>query len=88
MPLTRSALSILSVLAEYVCVSAAESLGDVLRYIVTPVLGFISVGAMWLKVEPTSLNSGLIWASIGIAYLAVITSGFRVPAPQYEDTTD
>lgn len=79
----------LSVLAEYVWRQRRwQSLGDVLRYIVTPVLGFISVGAMWLKVEPTSLNSGLIWASIGIAYLAVITSGFRVPAPQYEDTTD
>lgn len=79
----------LSVLAEYVWLQRRwQSLGDVLRYIVTPVLGFISVGAMWLEVEPTSLNSGLIWASIGIAYLAVITSGFRVPAPQYEDTTD
>ena len=79
----------LSVLAEYVWRQRRwQSLGDVLRYIVTPVLGFISVGAMWLEVEPTSLNSGLIWASIGIAYLAVITSGFRVPAPQYEDTKD
>ena len=79
----------LSVLAEYVWRQRRwQSLGDVLRYIITPVLGFISVGAMWLEVEPTSLNSGLIWASIGIAYLAVITSGFRVPAPQYEDTTD
>lgn len=79
----------LSVLAEYVWRQRRwQSLGDVLRYIVTPVLGFISVGAMWLEVEPTSLNSGLVWASIGIAYLAVITSGFRVPAPQYEDTTD
>ena len=79
----------LSVLAEYVWRQRRwQSLGDVLRYIVTPVLGFISVGAMWLEVEPTSLNSGLIWASIGIAYLAVITSGFRVAAPQYEDTTD
>lgn len=79
----------LSVLAEYVWRQRRwQSLGDVLRYIVTPVLGFVSVGAMWLEVEPTSLNSGLIWASIGIAYLAVITSGFRVPAPQYEDTTD
>lgn len=79
----------LSVLAEYVWRQRRwQNLGDVLRYIVTPVLGFISVGAMWLEVEPTSLNSGLIWASIGITYLAVITSGFRVPAPQYEDTTD
>lgn len=79
----------LSVLAEYVWRQRRwQSLGDVLRYIVTPVLGFISVGAMWLEVEPTSLNSGLIWASIGIAYLAVITSGFRVPAPQYEDTAN
>lgn len=79
----------LSVLAEYVWRQRRwHSLGEVLRYIVTPVLGFMSVGAMWLMVERTSLTSGLIWAAIGIAYLAIITSGFRQAAPQYDDSAD
>lgn len=75
----------LSVLAEYVWRQRRwHSRGEVLRYIVTPVLGFMSVGAMWLMVERTSLTSGLIWAAIGITYLAIITSGFRQAAPQYD----
>lgn len=79
----------LSVLAEYVWRQRRwHSLGEVLRYIVTPVLGFMSVGAMWLMVERTSLTSGLIWAAIGITYLAIITSGFRKAAPQYDDSAD
>lgn len=76
----------LSVLAEYVWRQKRwNTPGDVLRYIVTPVLGFMSVGAMWLKVEMTSLTSGLIWGAIGIAYLAIITRGFRSSAPQYHE---
>ena len=76
----------LSVLAEYVWRQQRwHTVGDVLRYIVTPVLGFMSVGAMWLKVEMTSLTSGLIWGSIGLLYLGIITGGFRSAAPQYRE---
>lgn len=79
----------LSVLAEYMWRQGRwHSPGDLLRYLVTPVLGFMSVGAMWLEVEPSSLSSGLIWGSIGLAYLAIITSGFRKAPPQYDDSAD
>ena len=79
----------LSVLAEYMWRQGRwHRPGDLLRYLVTPVLGFISVGAMWLEVEPSSLSSGLIWGSIGLAYLAIITSGFRKTPPQYDDSAD
>lgn len=79
----------LSVLAEYVWRQGRWHMpGDILRYIVTPVLGCISVGAMWLQVEPTSLSSGLIWGSIGLVYLGIITRGFRQTAPQYDDSHD
>ena len=76
----------LSVLAEYVWRQQRwHTVGDVLRYIVTPVLGFMSVGAMWLKVEMTSLTSGLIWGSIGLLYLGIVTGGFHSTAPQYRE---
>lgn len=79
----------LSVLAEYMWRQGRwHSPGDLLRYLVTPVLGFMSVGAMWLEVEPSSLSSGLIWGSIGLAYLAIITSGFRKTPPHYDDSAD
>lgn len=76
----------LSVLAEYVWRQGRwHSAGDVLRYVVTPVLGFISVAAMWLQVEAMSLTSGLIWGSVGLLYLGFITRGFREAAPQYRE---
>jgi hypothetical protein len=28
---------------------------------------------------------GLIWAGIGLVYLACVTKSFRNPVPQYED---
>ena len=79
----------LSVLAEYVWRQQRwHTFGDVLRYIVTPVLGFMSVGAMWLKVEMTSLTSGLIWGSIGLLYLGIVTGGFHSTAPQYREDVE
>ena len=79
----------LSVLAEYVWRQQRwHTAGDVLRYIVTPVLGFMSVGAMWLKVEMTSLTSGLIWGSIGLLYLGIVTGGFHSTAPQYREDVE
>ena len=76
----------LSVLAEYMWRQGRwHSTGDVLRYVVTPVLGFISVAAMWLQVEAVSLTSGLIWGSAGLLYLGLITRGFREAAPQYRE---
>ena len=76
----------LSVLAEYMWRQGRwHSAGDVLRYVVTPVLGFISVAAMWLQVEAVSLTSGLIWGSAGLLYLGFITRGFREAAPQYHE---
>ena len=76
----------LSVLAEYMWRQGRwHSTGDVLRYVVTPVLGFISVAAMWLQVEAVSLTSGLIWGSAGLLYLGFITRGFHEAAPQYRE---
>ena len=56
-----------------------------LRYIVLPVAGFVCIVALWLQVEQTSLVSGLLWAAIGLVYLAWKTGGFQRPAPQYTD---
>lgn len=76
----------LSVMAEYVWRQGRwRTLRDVLRYVVTPVLGFVSVGAMWLEVEPTSLISGLVWGTLGLCYLGIVTGGFRSAAPQYRE---
>lgn len=56
---------------------------DIVSYIVVPLLGFISIGALWLEVEDTSLKAGIAWAAIGLIYLGWLTRGFRQNPPQY-----
>lgn len=58
---------------------------DIFTYVVMPILGFLSVLALWLEVEATSLQAGLIWAAIGILYLAYKTKGFSKKAPVYHE---
>lgn len=58
---------------------------DFMKFVLVPGLGFLSVLALWLEIEDTSLTAGLIWAVIGIAYLAYKTGGFRRKAPVYQE---
>ncbi|MGN1057511.1 MAG: APC family permease [Comamonas sp.] len=58
---------------------------DILNFFIVPLLGFISIGALWLEVEDTSLKAGIAWAAIGIVYLAWLTKGFRNATPQYKE---
>lgn len=58
---------------------------DILRYFVVPTLGFIAVFMMWLNIDHTALKYGLIWAFIGIFYLAYVTRGFKQPAPVHNE---
>lgn len=62
-----------------------KSVKDVINYIVIPLLGFASVFLMWLEIDETALKIGLIWAAIGVGYLAFRTRGFRYPAPQHNE---
>ena len=61
-----------------------KNVKDILNYFIVPLLGFISIGALWLEVEDTSLKAGIAWAAVGIVYLAWMTKGFKKPAPQYQ----
>ena len=59
---------------------------DILNFFIIPLLGFISIGALWLEVEDTSLKAGIAWAALGLVYLAWMTKGFKKPTPQYHHT--
>lgn len=59
---------------------------DFFKFFLVPLLGFISIGALWLEVEDTSLKAGVAWAAVGIVYLAWLTKGFRKSPPQYIHT--
>lgn len=62
-----------------------KSAKDITNYIVIPLLGFASVFMMWLEIDAMALKIGLIWAAIGVGYLAYKTRGFRLPAPQHNE---
>ncbi|BDH45264.1 putrescine/spermidine ABC transporter [Salmonella enterica subsp. enterica serovar Choleraesuis] len=62
-----------------------KTLKDHFNYLVLPVCGALTVGALWVNLEESSMVLGLIWGAIGLIYLACVTKSFRNPVPQYED---
>ncbi|MBP8173600.1 MAG: APC family permease [Aeromonadaceae bacterium] len=57
---------------------------DHLRYLLLPLCGAATVAVLWLNLERSSLYLGLLWAALGLVWLAVRTSRFRKPLPQFE----
>ncbi|HBK4823127.1 TPA: putrescine/proton symporter PlaP [Enterobacter asburiae] len=62
-----------------------KTLKDHFQYLFLPMCGALTVGALWVNLEESSMVLGLIWAGIGLIYLACVTKSFRNPVPQYED---
>ncbi|WP_368164235.1 APC family permease [Aeromonas sp. R6-2] len=62
-----------------------KSLKDHLLYLLLPLLGAATIGALWINLEQSSLELGLIWAGIGATYLFLRLAVFRVPFRQYEE---
>lgn len=76
----------LSVIAQFwIREKRNRTLRDHLNYLVLPVLGALTVGALWINLEESSMVLGLIWAAVGIIYLAFVTRSFRNPVPQYSE---
>ena len=65
-----------------------KSLKDHLLFLVLPLLGAATIGALWINLEQSSLELGLIWAGIGVTYLFLRLAVFRIPFRQYEETAD
>jgi amino acid transporter len=76
----------LSVIAQFwIREKRNKTLKDHLNYLVLPVMGALTVGALWINLEETSMVLGLVWAAIGIIYLAFVTRTFRNPVPQFSE---
>ena len=65
-----------------------KSLKEHLLFLVLPLLGAATIGALWINLEQSSLELGLIWAGIGVTYLFLRLAVFRIPFRQYEETAD
>ncbi|MGU3522061.1 APC family permease [Enterobacteriaceae bacterium C23F] len=57
---------------------------DKLHYLILPWMGAATVAVLWINLEMTSLTLGLVWAAVGILYLAYLTRSFRKPPPQFD----
>ncbi len=79
--LTAFSMVNLSVIKHYVLDGGRRSSGDLLRYGLVPAVGFCSTVWLWTSLSETTFVVGLIWLGLGITYLAVLTHGFRRPAP-------
>ncbi|MGB7802779.1 APC family permease [Buttiauxella sp.] len=62
-----------------------KSIKDHINYLVLPTCGALTVGALWINLEESSMILGLIWAAIGLTYLAFVTRRFRNPVPQFNE---
>ena len=76
----------LSVISRYALRDGrTKNLKDILNFVVIPLMGFISIFALWLEIEDTSLKYGLWWAMFGVLYLGYKTKGFKYNAPQHNE---
>ncbi|AOV97614.1 Putrescine importer PuuP [Edwardsiella hoshinae] len=76
----------LSVISQfYIRERRNRTLKDTIAYLILPLIGAATVGVLWMNLEASSMTLGLVWAAIGLGYLAVLTRRFRQPPPQYQD---
>lgn len=57
---------------------------DLVRYGLLPMTGLCLTGWLWTSLASQSLILGLVWISVGIVYLAILTRGFRGKPPMIE----
>ena len=62
-----------------------KTLKDNINFLLLPLCGALTVGALWINLEESSMILGLVWGAIGLVYLAVVTHRFRKPVPQYTE---
>ncbi|ACR68235.1 APC family permease [Edwardsiella ictaluri] len=76
----------LSVISQfYIRERRNRTLKETFAYLILPLIGAATVGVLWMNLEASSMTLGLVWAAIGLGYLAVLTRRFRQPPPQYQD---
>lgn len=59
--------------------------GDIFKFIIMPTLGLALTIILWVNLSPEALTGGLIWAAVGIIYLAFLTKGFRKQVAGFDE---
>ncbi|HRO95279.1 APC family permease [Citricoccus sp.] len=71
----------LSVVKTYAIDDARRRGRDAVSYIVLPLIGFALTLWLWTSLPGSALLVGGVWLLVGLAYLAVLTRGFRRQPP-------
>ncbi|MGL4204643.1 MAG: APC family permease [Aeromonadaceae bacterium] len=75
----------ISVIAQfYVREKLRNSWADHFRYLILPLCGTTTVAILWLNLQQSSLLLGLLWAAIGLVWLAIRSARFRKTLPQID----
>lgn len=74
----------LSAIKHFILDRKQRAMPDVLKYGVIPFIGFALTIWLWFSLSASALTLGLIWMGVGIAYLAVLTGGFRRRPPHVD----
>jgi putrescine importer len=73
-----------SVIAHYFIREKKRSPKDIVRYLLSPLVGASFVAFLWFNLDSHSLTLGIIWTLCGVGYLLVTTKGFKQKPPKIE----
>lgn len=71
----------LSVVKAYAIDDGRRRGRDLLSYVILPLIGFALTVWLWTSLPGSALLVGGVWLLVGLAYLAVLTRGFRRQPP-------
>jgi amino acid transporter len=71
----------LAVIKHYLIDKRERGARAVLAHLVAPLIGFALTVWLWTSLSLTTFVAGGIWVLIGVALLAILTSGFRRTPP-------
>ena len=54
-----------------------QGIKNTIHFLILPMFGMLFIAYLWYNLEDIALKIGLVWAAIGILYLAIVTKGFR-----------
>lgn len=60
---------------------------DIFNYIVMPAIGTLLTGILWASLHGEALTGGLIWTAIGLAYMIILTRGFKRKIEGFDEST-
>ena len=58
---------------------------DVIAFVVLPLIGTLLTGLLWIHLNVDALIAGIVWAGIGLAYLLILSRGFRRPISSFDE---